>query len=384
MRRRTRRSFNGRGVMLLVILISFSALLAIFSRVEGERTPQARFITEGFIEKWLRNENGTLVTYIRTDQQVDEDLVQGREALAETLGLWMEYALLKDDTDMFADAYTLLNRHFLEYDGFVYWKLTAKGHSDVTSNALIDDLRIIHALFQASDRWHNETFAETARKISDYLAEYNQTNHALTDFYEREDGYNSDVLTLSYIDPQALHAMVEHDVLGESTQTTMLSILRHAPLENDFYPKSYNVKTKRYHYNDDVNMIDQALTGLQTARAGHKAEPLLAFVKQEMDRRGLVYGKYNRSTRMPAVEYESPATYAFLVMFCLEINEHELAERIYERMMAFRQNDPQHDYYGGFSVDERGDTHIFDNLMPLLAERKMEDGDRRSCADRWN
>ncbi|QQK81438.1 hypothetical protein HUG20_16990 [Salicibibacter cibi] len=37
------------------------------------------FSTEEFIYKWLKNDNGTLATYIQDSDQVDEDLVSGRE-----------------------------------------------------------------------------------------------------------------------------------------------------------------------------------------------------------------------------------------------------------------------------------------------------------------
>lgn len=63
----------------------------------GTRIPSIEEVerTEEFIFRRLQNDNGTIATYILDNEGEDEDLVQGREALAETVGLLKIYALEK-------------------------------------------------------------------------------------------------------------------------------------------------------------------------------------------------------------------------------------------------------------------------------------------------
>src|SRR5699024_11452937 len=89
-------------------------------------------------------------------------------------------------------------------------------------------------------------------------------------------------------------------------------------------------------------------------------------------KRDLVHGMYDRKTKEPTVDYESPAIYGFLILYALEVDEEDLAQALYERMKEFQITDKNSDYYGGYSITD-GNTHIFDNLVPLLAEQEMKD-----------
>lgn len=326
--------------------------------------------TEAFIYEWLKNDNNTLATYIQDSDQVDEDLVSGREALAETIGLWMFYALDKNDQELFDEIYEQLNEYFLETNGFVHWKLTETGQSEVSTNALIDDLRISEALLDASDKWEQEKYRNTADLISGYLTEHNINQNIYTDFFEREDNYPSADITLSYIDIEAMKRMAEAEQLERDAVEETILVLTEAPIDNGFYPKSYNVETDTYSFDDDVNIVDQAITAYHYAREGNDSEAFLKFIEHEMDRRGLVHGMYDRETGEPVVEYESPAIYGFLVLYLLEIGETELADEVFERLKDFKVEERDSEYFGGYSITD-GDTHIFDNLVPLLAEQRM-------------
>lgn len=57
--------------------------------------------TEQFILKHMTNSNGTLASYLQADISEHPDIPAGREALSESLGLWMEYAVMKEDQQLF-------------------------------------------------------------------------------------------------------------------------------------------------------------------------------------------------------------------------------------------------------------------------------------------
>ena len=328
-------------------------------------------MTEEFIFDWLQNDNGTIATYIKDSGEVDEDLVQGREALAETLGLLMYYALDKDDQSLFDEVYEQLTDYFLEEDGFVNWKLNEDGTSDVTTNALIDDVRILYALAMAEEQWETDRYINTADTISDYLNEHNVKNGVYTNFYDQEYDDASVDISLSYIDIEGMETLVDRGFLDDEVVDKTAGVLEEAPLDNGFYPVYYNVENEEYTFSENVNIVDQAILAYHFAQVGNRSDELLAFIKEEMDERGLVHGMYDRQTKEPTVDYESPAIYGFLILYALEAEEEELAQEIYERLKEFEVADQESEYYGGYSITDE-DTHIFDNLVPLLAEQEIE------------
>ncbi|RSL35097.1 hypothetical protein D7Z54_00550 [Salibacterium salarium] len=353
--------------MLFIVVVLVGAGFYWFF-VENKETDE---MTEAFIQRWLTNDNGILATYILDGDVEDEDEVKGREALSETLGLWMTYALEKQDKALFEKSYQLLRRYFLEESGFVFWKLNESGETDVSANALIDDIRIAGVLYKAGESWNKREYIETASRITAYAALNNENQGILTDFYEREDHYASEFITLSYIDGQTLQYLRSKGTLAPQVSESTIEVLKQAPMKQGFYPKTYNVEENHYVYDESINMVDQALVALHQSEIGIGSKDFLQFIRSEMEQRGLVHGIYDRKTKQPLVEYESPAIYALLIMYCLEIGDVSLAEDIRTQMKQFLVTRRHSKYYGGYSIHEQ-DTHIFDNVLPMLAEQQME------------
>ena len=160
--------------------------------------------------------------------------------------------------------------------------------------------------------------------------------------------------------------LIDKEVVAKTSQ-----VLTEAPLEDGFYPVSYNVEEDEYTFSDNINIVDQAILAYHYAQVGNPSEEFLTFIQDEMDNRGLVHGMYDRQTKEPTVDYESPAIYGFLILYALEADENDLAQTIYERLKEFQVVDKNSEYYGGYSITD-GDTHIFDNLVPLLAEQEIK------------
>ncbi|MFC4404951.1 transcriptional regulator [Gracilibacillus xinjiangensis] len=340
-------------------------------------TKDNKLSTEKFIEKWFLNANGTLATNVLDSDRMDADLVKGREALSETIGLWLIYAVEKQDKQMFEKAYNILLNYFLTENGFVSWKLTETGIVEVTTNALIDDLRIIDALYRAEKLWNIAGYGKVAEQIGTYLTNYNRNGLMLTDYYDQQYQTSSAEITLSYIDPISLEKMLKQRVLDKQTYHKMVTVLKEAEKANGFFPKAYHVQNNQYRHDQEVHMIDQGLVAYHQALMGSNNPEFLQFIKTEMMTNGKIAGAYNPASKKPAVHYESPAVYGILIWYCLEINETELAAKLYKRMTEYRNDNIFSRYYGGYTVDDDGDTHIFDNLVPLIAEQRlMEHGDK--------
>lgn len=365
--------------IILAAILLLVSIGAVYGRMDKEKSKNAvedqeeidTVETEKFIYRLLQNDNGTIATYIKNGGELDEDLVKGRESLAETLGLFMYYALNKEDQTLFDKIYKQLTDYFLENDGFVNWKLNEDGSSDVEANALIDDIRLLYALVMADEKWDKDQYMTTAVSISDYLNEYNVMNDIYTNFYDQEYDYASSNISLSYIDIQGMEDLVDRGLLNQKIVDETSEVLLEAPLKNDFYPVSYNVKDNEYSFSDHINLVDQAILAYHYAQTGQRSEEFLTFIKNEMESRGLIHGMYDLQTKEPTVDYESPAIYGFLILYALEVDENELAQAIYGRLKEFQVRDKNSEYYAGYSITD-GNTHIFDNLLPLLAEQEIK------------
>lgn len=354
------------GWIFIGAIIIVWGLLPIFqSKKEKEIGPAA---TEMFIRNWLTNDNGTLATYIQDNLSEDEDLVKGREALSESLGLWMEISVENNNREEFEQSFEVLKKYFLEEDGFVNWKLNEDGESLVYANALVDDLRLCLALFQASEKWNDHRYHDIAEKISEYLLGNNVYKNTLTDYYVKNRGDHSKYITLSYIEPESFMYLSKRNLIEHSLYKNMLNILKEAPVDQYYYPKAYDVDKKLYVYDDNINLIDQSLVVYYRAKVGYSTDEFRQFIKREFDNNGKVYGRYDRQSGRPIVTYESPSIYGWLILYHLEIGEKEMANSLYRRMIQFKSTNEK--YYGGYSVYD-GDTHIFENLVPLLAELKI-------------
>ncbi len=323
--------------------------------------------TEDFIKKYMTNPNGTLSTYLIATQYVSPDIAHSRESLSESLGLWMQYAIVKQDQSIFENCYVVLNDYFLSPEDFVYWKISWDGRSDVTTNALIDDLRIIDALLTAEQVWGQAKWGQTARQIGRFMATHLVKDGRLVDFYDSKYNNSSDSITLSYLEPQALEKLRDCGILENTVYDQSIELIGTIPDDGVFFPKAYNVKAKNYTYDTAVNLVDQLLIARYRMHLGIDSPGLYAFVRDEYYNKGIIYGGYDRTTRTPGEFSESPAVYALAILYSLERGDNGFAVDLYKRMVRFRTQSGN--YTGGYVTN--GQTHIFDNLYPLLAEIRL-------------
>ena len=71
------------------------------------------------------------------------------------------------------------------------------------------------------------------------------------------------------------------------------------------------------------------------------------------------------------MNYESPAAYGLTILYVLH-RDTNFAKELYEQMTTFRNDNVFSRYYGGYVTGENNNTHIFDNVLPLLAEIELE------------
>lgn len=294
----------------------------------------------------------------------------GNLSLSESMGLWMEYVLDKQDITLFHEAFLTVHKQFLLKEGIVAWKIEADEVAH--TNALIDDLRIVEALFVAGERYDYEPYTDTAVTISNALMEYNQQAEGFVDFYDTKHEEANDTLTISYVNLDAMEWMERYGILPKSELEKMNSFMRTLPIENGFYPQSYDVIQNTFSFDKEINLIDQLYIGLHLERANIETDELYEWLKSEFYEEMMLYGRYDCETKHPTVDYEAAAVYGLAILYSMERQDDTFSEDLYEQMKTLQVQDETSPYNGGYFEVAEHSTHSFDNLFPLLAERRLQ------------
>lgn len=352
--------------MRYLVFASLSCIFLLSGCFNDEPKPskeyKSQFPTESFIRKHLMTEEGLIQTDITN---------RDHEFLSESLGLYLLFLVQQKREDEFAHQVDVLEHYFLDDSNLVSWRLEQADHTITQSpaNAWIDDARIVHALYQAADVFDEMSYADLAIRIAKPLTTHAVKDGLPVDYINRPTNETGDMLTLSYLDESALRLMSSSNDLYENSK----KLLEKAPLSEPFFAKSYSISEKTYQFDDEINMIDQLYVALRYEQFGLSTNPFYIFFKDAFDQ-GPVFGRYDRVTKEPIVDFESQAVYALAVFYLLERDEHEFAEEVMARLKSSMVSDSSSEYVGGYLDISTKETHSFDNLLPLLAEGGLENG----------
>jgi len=312
--------------------------------------------TEKFVIKEFMDDGGLL----RTDLTEQKNIF-----LSESIGLWLTYLLEKGDQARFKNQVDVMKSDFLK-NNFIVWRLEKKKQASV--NALIDDLRIIRVLFEAGEKWKIPHYIQLGNELGKNLVRYGMNDGLFVDFVDVQTNEKAKTLTISYIMPSAFNQMQKHELLSQKQVNQQLAILKNAPLaEGGFYPKNYDITSGSYVFDKELHMIDQLYTAYHMASVKEDTTFFKLWLLDLFNRDGKLYGRYNAQTNQPSVNYESPAVYAMAVRYLLVLDEKTLANQFLERMTSLKNVST-----AGYIDTHTQATHIFDNLLPLLAEREVE------------
>lgn len=353
---------NSKIITILIgVIIALVGLSGCLFKGANQNVLPSQSITETFIVKHLEARNHLIRTNI-TDRY--------DEYLSESVGLWLYYLQEVGNEGRFKEQVNAFNAYFYDRGDVIPWVI--KGSKKERINASIDDLRIMVALHKAADKFESRMYRRQAKQIGTFVVEHQLQGAIITDFYDPNYSYASTIITLSYIIPEAYDDLRDEELLTAAQYEENKKLLLNAPLFEDdvFFPKNYDVEQHAYHYDEAVNMIDQYYVGFHRAAWGGDVQPLVRFTKEKLAADGKIYGGYTLRTAEPNVEYESASTYALAILMMLELNEQTLAKQLYEALVTLRVHDANSDYYGGYIDIWSRDTHMFDNVLPLIAERR--------------
>lgn len=348
------------------IVISILLLLAPFIYfLASMKEEQVKLDTplENFIWHEMVFENQTLKTHFKPEKEA--------YSLSESLGLWMEYAVLTEHEVLFEKAYQQLNKLFLSQVDLVHWRVLQNGEPTEYVNALLDDLRIVNAMLDANELWGVRKYKRVAKEITSALVSYGTHQSIFIDFYDWEYRTKIHSLSLVYLDVKTIRKLHQLGWVDTSLLTNMEAIaLTISKKEGPLYPTVYDVDLDLYIYSENVNMIEQVYTAYHLASAGYSTDHFYRFIKNEFIEQEKLFGQYEVISMKPSVNFESPALYGISIIYALSLNDHDFALMLYNRMKHFQLKAGS--YQGAYMDTEADDTHIFDNLLPLIAERRLK------------
>jgi hypothetical protein len=280
------------------------------------------------------------------------------EFLSESIGLYLEYLLLIENEKEFNKIFKVFESEFLlKKDGLFHIKWRLEDYQ--STNALIDDLRIIRVLKEASVIFDNSNFLKIANELSKSLTFTQIKDEYFTDFYDWNYKQHAVELHLSYIDTEAL---------TQSSQNIDFQLLQQKGNDetSPFFLEILHIQKNKYEPANPltVNMIDQMLIAIQVLKITD--QPPIKFnqwLKSELLNNKKIYGQYKRDSLVPLDFNESSAVYSLITLYFLEQKDQQLAKKSYEllRRQLPLQKDPN---YEGI--------HFFDFIHSVIADYKYK------------
>ena len=261
------------GIFIGLLLIgAWTGVVAFLKDEKGIADMKEKLLAESFVQEHLVKEDGRIQTNITGQKDV---------YLSETVGLWMEYLVMKNDFIQFDQQVDTLEKYFLTKDYLVVWEL--KGTKAAPANAFIDDLRIIDVLYTAGKQWNHKPYTKLADNMSKNLVRYETEDKLLVDFIELESKNRGSDVTLSYIIPSGFDKIKQAKLLPDKTYEATRKVLLDAPYSAiGFSPKKYSIPTGNYSYDTEVNLIDQFYVGYHQAQWGGDVTPFSTSPKMHL------------------------------------------------------------------------------------------------------
>lgn len=343
------------------ILLLMMMSLCLLGCQSVKNTPKTENI------RYTENQKSRLATVIFKEFAAKNGLLstnltnRKNEYLAESMGLLMLYFIQTNDKENYIKSVRAVQQNLILPNGLVCWEMKNNKRSD--TNALIDDLRIIKALDLGAKKWGNKEVKQLVKQMIDANNKYTMYDDYFVDFGSEQSENRAKEITLSYAAPSYYKRMqLTSEILEKNVE-----VIRNAPQDaNGLYAKKFDIQTKTYQFDDTVHMVDQLLTArnIQEIKSTSKFHQLL---KEKMKKDGKLYGQYNRKTLQPVVRYESPAVYSYAIFYSQAVKDKTLEKSLNKRMNQLKNHHKNTRYYGSY-IAENSETHIFDNLLPLLTQ----------------
>lgn len=351
--------FNARGVLMNAASMERLSADGFASRLAYAKDGGAQQ-TERFVRAYLLDDTGRTAAHCFIGE--DQSITASEDVLSETLGMMMEYALMRGDRALFDLCFDYVDRE-MTVNGLSAWRIQNGRRAD--TNATLDDLRILDALWQAGERW-GETYTLQFETRAGALYQYAVSDDGLVDYSTLKGTRQAETLALCYVDVSALTKLSQYSENWAAVYDRALAILEGGRISDAFplyYPRyDYTLGT---YTGTSLQMNEAALTLLQLAKAGRLPERTVEFLVETLQN-GPVYARYDcQGGVLQGYDYDSAATYALLARVGLEIGSEELTRLALWRMENKRNYQQGSAFDGAYGAEPGVQLYAFDLLCAM-------------------
>lgn len=313
-----------------------------------------------FLKQSMTGADGGIYTALH---ETSDASPQGHDVLSESMGLMMCSAVALGDEELFTRCWTYVSEK-MERGGVFAWYVQADGKK-AGSNALLDDLRIARALYEAEQRWGG--YGAALQQLATAILKKNVYRGQLSSFYDFRQRRAGHSVALAYGDFAALEMLEQLQPEYAAMRDALLETVRGGFISEDFplYYSAYDYQKHRYSH-DSLNTAEALLTVYHLAQVGQARQESLQWLKHALREDTLAARYHVDGTAAAGYEYDSTAVFAIAALIgqtCDDAELYRLARTAMERSWA---GDEGNAFYGAFSLRNDGsDIQAFDQLLPL-------------------
>lgn len=327
-----------------------------------------------FIGNKLADSSGVLYSSYQAAQGAGNNAY---EELSETNGLWLLALAESGDETTFNSSFNATVKRFYDADTQTFnWRVTGANHdSSATSNASIDDLRIIQALLVMNAKHPDNDRTLWINKLIDGF-----TKHDLNAYYQMIDSYSKSGgqekrIRLDYLDLSTLKAIYEAKGLGSAGNTAynqQLQLIKDGYISDKLplFDTYYDYSTGSYQVGDDgddkdsqVNITDGLLTMLNLAKVGELPQTSLNWLKAHTADK-TIYNNY-KLDGSPVDESMAASTYGYVAQIAAAVGDTTLYDQAITVLESMTPADESNTLYG--SNYAGSESYAFNDLNMLLA-----------------
>jgi hypothetical protein len=312
-----------------------------------------------FVEENMMSDMGGMYTEYKENEG---EVPSGHDVLSESQGLLMEYAAETGNEELFSNAYDYIKENMYE-NSLPLWVDTDK--EEISTNALLDDLRILHALSVMQEE--TGLYREDVKDLMEAIVIYNTKDQNPVDFYDFSLKEKANQFTLCYGDFTVLKQISSEIPAADKLYERTLALVEGGYIGTEF-PFYYNC----YFYEDQsydtssLNMAEALYTVYHLAQVGKVQEDTLAWIRTHMEENG-IYARYDVDGEVTVgYDYESPAIYALVGLIAKETGDEELMTSAVSHMEAWRVFDTSDPADGAIGTEGLESMMSYDQCMALL------------------
>lgn len=290
--------------------------------------------------------------------------------LSESYGLALNAAFIAENKDLFNSIYNIAMSKLRVQDDFS-WQYDTKKRSLADANSTIDDLRVIKALLDAHNLWHDPVYKSEALRMAAVLKNKAFVNGQLVSFYNFSDGQASQEVHVPFLDLEAMQmlSVIDPDwtpILETAQATINGSFISEAfPM---YYP-IYNVETAEYSPQKAFNTTEGLVTVLHLAQIKSVKLETIQWISAQLDK-GAIYGEYTHEG-LPTTKIESSAIYATVVLIGEALGDPALTNKAMQKLLTLQTQKSgtlfNKGNIGAFEDNASKTAYSYDNLMALWA-----------------